>query len=81
MAQTLTAYLISLSIDYPHRPLNRLTTFFRIFTVIPIIIIIGLLTGAQFEWEGTMAGYGYATAGFVFLPMVLMLLFRQKYPQ
>ncbi|GAI42985.1 unnamed protein product, partial [marine sediment metagenome] len=61
--------------------LNRLTTFFRIFTAIPIVIIIGLLSSAEFGGKG--AGeltYQYAAAGLVFLPIVLMLLFRQKYP-
>jgi hypothetical protein len=28
-------------IDYPDRKLNRLTSFFRIFMVIPIVIILG----------------------------------------
>jgi len=81
MAETSTAYPVSLSIDYPDRNLNRLTTFFRIFTAIPIVIIIGLLSSAEFGGKG--AGeltYQYAAAGLVFLPIVLMLLFRQKYP-
>ncbi len=67
MAETSTAYPVSLSIDYPDRNLNRLTTFFRIFTVIPIAIIIGLLTSAE-----------SAVAGLVFLLLVLMILFRQS---
>ena len=33
-------YPVTFSVDYPDRKLNRLTTFFRIFTVIPIAIII-----------------------------------------
>ena len=82
MAGITTAYPVSLSIDYPDRNLNRLTTFFRIFTAIPIIIIIGLLSSAELEWKGTAEGtYQYATAGLVVLPLVLMLLFRQKYPK
>lgn len=36
-------YPIQFSVDYPHRDLNRLTTFFRIFTVIPIGIVLSLL--------------------------------------
>jgi len=80
MAGTSTTYPVSLSIDYPDRNLNRVTTFFRIFTVIPIAIIIGLLSSAQFGWEGAV-DYRYATAGLVFLPIVLMILFRQKYPK
>ena len=32
------AYPVRFSVDYPGRSLNRLTTAFRIFTVIPIAI-------------------------------------------
>ena len=82
MAGTSTGYPVQLSIDYPDRNLNRLTTFFRIFTVIPIAIIIGLLTSANYG--GTAEGsesYQYAAAGLVVLPLVLMILFRRKYPK
>ena len=34
-------YPVSLSIEYPDRPLNRLTTFFRMFVAIPILIVLG----------------------------------------
>jgi len=82
MAETSTAYPFNLSIDYPDRNLNRLTTFFRIFTAIPIVIIICLLSSAEFGWGGPGEWtYRYAAAGLVFLPLVLMLLFRQKYPR
>jgi len=82
MAKTSTAYPVKLSIDYPDRNLNRLTTFFRIITAIPIAIIIGLLSSAEWEWKGTGGEvYQYATAGVVFLPLVLMILFRHKYPK
>ena len=82
MTVTANAYPVSLSIDYPNRNLNRLTTFFRIFTAIPIVIIIGLLSSAEFGWHGAGGWlYRYAAAGLVFLPIVLMLLFRQKYPK
>ncbi|MFC2031987.1 hypothetical protein ACFLUS_01230 [Chloroflexota bacterium] len=83
MVETSTIYPVHLSIDYPDRPLNRLTTFFRIFTIIPILIVIGLLTSSGSGWEGDSA-WSYSTAaagGAVFLPLVLMLLFRQKYPR
>jgi len=82
MSEPSSSYPISLSVDYPDRNLNRLTTFFRIFTAIPIVIIIGLLSSAEYGWEGGGWGiYRYAAAGLVFLPLVLMLLFRQKYPK
>ena len=82
MSQNSNTYPVSLSIDYPDKPLNRLTTFFRIITAIPIAIIIGLLTSGNFG--GNAEGgetYQYAAAGLVFLPLVLMILFRQKYPK
>jgi len=82
MAGTSTGYPVQLSIDYPDRNLNRLTSFFRIFTVIPIVIIICLLTSGNYG--GTAEGgesYQYAAAGAVFLPLVLMILFRKKYPK
>ncbi len=39
MANGTVEHPIKLSIDYPDRPLNRLTSFFRIFTSIPIGVI------------------------------------------
>ena len=82
MAETSTAYPVSLSIDYPDRNLNRLTTFFRIFTAIPIVIIISLLSSGEYGGDATGDwSYQYAAAGLVVLPLVLMLLFRQKYPR
>jgi len=34
-----------LSIDYPDGKLSKLTTFFRLFTVLPIAIVLALLEG------------------------------------
>jgi hypothetical protein len=81
MTQDPSEYPASLTIDYPERNLNRLTTFFRIFTAIPILIIIGLITSGSLTWESGVGNYQYAIGGVVFLPLVLMLLFRRKYPQ
>ena len=44
-------YPVQFAVDYPDRPLNRLTTFFRIFTVIPIAIVLGCIGG--FETGGS----------------------------
>ena len=74
MAQGLVPYPASLSVDYPDRELDRLTTAFRIFTVIPIAIVLGLLSSGD-------SRSGAAVAGLVFLPTLLMIVFRQKYPR
>ena len=69
----------TLQVDYPDRDLDRLTTVFRLFTVIPIALILSLLT------RGTVhagaANHVVGSGGIVFLATVLMLLFRQKYPR
>jgi hypothetical protein len=77
------SYPVTFSVDYPDRQLNRLTTFFRIFTVIPIAIIIGLLPGAELAGSAQSHGFSGAIAvgSIIFLPLVLMLLFRKKYPR
>ena len=82
MVETSSRYPMSLSVDYPEK-LDKLTTFFRIFMVIPILIIWILLEGSSGSQGGATGdwSYQYAAAGFVVLPLVLMLLFRQKYPR
>jgi hypothetical protein len=75
------AYPATLTIDYPDRPLNRLTTFFRIFIVIPIAIILALVSGANFDWGRMHWDWNLAAGGILFLATLLMILFRQKYPR
>jgi len=77
------AYPVGYSVDYPDRPLNRLSTAFRIFTVIPIAIVLATISGYSDSYGGgaettTIAIGG---AGLLFLPPLLMILFRQKYPR
>jgi hypothetical protein len=77
------AYPVTLAIDYPDRPLNRLTTFFRVFVAIPIAIILALVSGGgSFGWHGMHHwGWLYTAGGILFLATLLMILFRQKYPR
>ena len=84
MSQVTPEYPLKLTIEYPDRKLNRLTSFFRIFVAIPILIVVISLVGAVIGDNGSReSGWNsqYTTAGIVFLPLVLMLLFRQKYPR
>ena len=76
-------YPVSFSVAYPDRELDRVTSFFRIFTVIPIGIVLGAVAGGTWEWTyrngatGAAAGAG----GLLFFGPLLMILFRQKYPR
>jgi len=76
------AYPVTLTIDYPDRTLNRLTTFFRIFVVIPIAIILALVSAANPDWSRMHDwSWPFAAGGILFLATLLMILFRQKYPR
>jgi uncharacterized protein DUF4389 len=80
-ATQVTPYPVQFGVDYPDRALNKLTTFFRVFTVIPIAIILGALTyGAERNHIGSWS-YQYAATGLLVVPTALMILFRQKYPR
>jgi len=71
-----------LSVDYPERDLNRLTTFFRPFVAIPILIVLGSVSGETWQWsyeQGKAAAAG--AGGLLFFGPLLMILFRQKYPR
>ncbi len=41
------AYPVQFSVEYPDRDLDRLTTAFRFFTVIPIAIVLALVSGVR----------------------------------
>jgi hypothetical protein len=74
-------YPVRFAVDYPDRELNRLTTFFRIFTIIPIAIVLGTVNGATFELGTGARGTTVAAAGgLLFAGPLLMIVFRQKHP-
>ncbi len=75
-------YPVQYSVDYPDRPLNRLSTFFRLVVVIPIAIVLSLVEGGYTYGYGGGRGVTIAAAGgLLVLPVLLMILFRQKYPR
>lgn len=85
-----TQYAARLQIDYPAK-LDRLTTFFRIFTIIPIAIIYAILAGGgetvryTIDQAGRVVEQSRATSGGIlaglFLATLLMILFQQRYPR
>jgi len=81
------AYPVRSAVDYPDRELNRVSTAFRIFAVIPIAIVLGAVGGYGGEWSGDWDSSRQTTTvaigsvGLLFLPPLLMIVFRQKYPR
>ena len=75
------SYPARLDVEYPEEGLSRVKTLFRIVLIIPIAIVAGLVTGqiAGIGLEDSEGWRGLAAA--LFLPTLLMLLFRQKYPR
>lgn len=72
----------TLDIAYPDRDLNRLTTALRIFTVIPIAIVLGTVSGGSLQLSGQTGRTTIVFAGgLLFAGPLLMILFREKYPR
>ncbi len=67
MAQSPAQYPAQLSVDYPDRQLNRLSSALRFLYVLPISIVA--------------AGITNSVNGILFFPVLLMIVFRQKYPK
>ena len=83
-------YPVQFSVDYPDRPLNRVTTALRIFAVIPIMIVLQTVSGASVVAAGGWGHAAYGTnvryvvigaGGLLFLGPLLMILFKRKYPR
>jgi hypothetical protein len=77
-------YPARLTIEYPDRDLDRVSTLLRIFYVIPILVVLVLISGSTY-----IADYGrngsemvaVGSGGILVAPVFLMILFRQKYPR
>jgi hypothetical protein len=82
-----TTYPVTFAVDFPDRGLNRLTTAFRLIVAIPIAIILSLVSSESIHYATSTNGANETVTtiatggGLLFLPLVLMLLFRQKYPR
>jgi len=78
-------YPARLTVDYQEKH-DRMTTFFRIFMVIPIGIVLAVLTAGATETvyeqgrEVAQTSSGGIVAG-LFVGTMLMIVFRQRYPR
>jgi hypothetical protein len=81
----MNSYPVTFSVDYPDRALNRLTTALRIFTIIPILIVFasigGYGSGSNAAHHSSSTVIAVGGTGLLFLPPLLMIVFRQKNPR
>ena len=82
MTEQPAPYPVQFSIDYPESS-RRLTAFFRIVLAIPILIVAGLVTGGALMGDTSTPQWTSAlyVGGLVWVPTLLMILFRRKYPR
>ncbi|MBC7459341.1 DUF4389 domain-containing protein [Candidatus Saccharibacteria bacterium] len=85
MVEKVRSYPARLDIVYSPRS-NRLTTFFRLVLIVPIIGILMILLGATGSSYVNEAGQQMSSGGgdiltALFIVTVLMILFRQRYPK
>ena len=69
MEQNGPSYPVQFAVDYPDRPLDRFSSFFRLFAAIPILIVLATVSGGQ------------SAGGILVTAALLMILFKQKYPR
>ena len=75
-------YPIQFDVAYPDRPLNRLTSAFRILIAIPIVLVLTAIGGVTIATTGADTTTVVASgSGLLFLPPLLMLVVRGKYPR
>ena len=79
-------YPVRFSVDYPDRDLNRVTTAFRLFAVIPIAFVLGAVSGTVWTYQydparDVVVATSVGAGGLLVFGPLLMILFRQKYPR
>jgi uncharacterized protein DUF4389 len=74
-------YPLTYAVDYPDQELNRLTTFFRLFMLIPIGIVLSTVNHSTFGGWGDQATTYVGAGGLLIFGPLLMILFVGKYPR
>jgi len=72
-------YPVDLDVQYPTEPRNRVTVLFRVVLAVPVVLLLALFQGTSVSVD-TPNG-GALLGGFLFLPTLLLLLFRHRYPR
>jgi hypothetical protein len=76
-----TTYPVQFTIDYPDRPLNRVSSAFRLLAALPILAVLVVVSGSSVLWSNGGQQAAAGAGGLLFLGPLLMILFRRKYPR
>jgi hypothetical protein len=74
-------YPVRFSVDYPERPLNRMTTALRAVIAIPIVAALAVVSGGIWRLSDDADATVAAAGGLLFAGPLLMIVFRRKYPR
>jgi hypothetical protein len=74
-------YPARLTIDFPDRALDRMATFLRLLYALPVVILLSFIGGVALGDAGDGGRMGAVAGGVLVVPVLLMVLFRQKYPR
>ena len=75
-------YPLQFDVEYPDRALNRVSTAFRIFWLIPIAIVLGMVSHTTYTFSAGDSYVGFVSAGgLIIAGPATMILFREKYPR
>jgi len=73
---------VNLEIEYPAEKRNRITVFFRGILAVPVILLLEMFVHSSSAYSGDNSTQAFVTVGgFIFLPTLLLLLFRHRYPR
>ena len=78
-----TTHSVEFDVDYPDRPLDRVSSFLRPLFAIPILIILAALGGPALGAGRDGGGLFFIglASGLVVIPPLLTIVFREKYPR
>lgn len=79
---TATPYPVSFDVEYPADKRNRVTVFFRVILALPAIVLLEMFVNSSSAYSGDTGTQAVViVGGFLFLPTLLLLLFRHRYPR
>jgi hypothetical protein len=78
---TTQTHPIHFSVDYPDRPLNRVTTAFRAVVALPILAVLAAVSGGVWQWSNDGGSAIAAAGGLLVFGPLLMIVTRRKYPR